>query len=230
MSQVESVDEPKVSVILTSYNRPFFLKQAIDSVMAQTYQNWELLVMDDNSPGDDIDSLMSQYNDSRIMYNKSDVSDSDRMLLTRYAVNINKAFSLSSGAYITYLTDDDIYLPNRLADMSNAMQLHDVVYGGQACTSDGSSIDFIRPHADMHNNGHDIVDHCSVMHTREVFEKCDGWDENPIYWHAADGIFWNRIASYGYKMYPVGTITDIHRFHSTSIRHKMINLGITDLR
>lgn len=223
------MSEPKVSVLLTSYNAPEFLEQSIESVLAQEYLNYELIILDDNS-NRSVGSLLSNYwHHPKIKIYKSNIADDCRMSTARYATMINIGYSLSEGEYITYLTDDDIYLPSRLGAMVSAMADHAVVYGGQACTYDGQNIHFIRPYGEILDSGYDIVDHCSVMHSRAVFQQCGGWDDSPEYWHAADGIFWNRIASAGYRMYPVNEITDIHRFHENSVRHKILHLGVKDL-
>mgnify|MGYP000323787934 CR=1 FL=1 len=58
---------PKVSVCIPTFNRVNLLPYAIDSVIKQTYQDWELIVCDDGST-DDTPELMSQYQDSRINY------------------------------------------------------------------------------------------------------------------------------------------------------------------
>lgn len=219
----------KVSILLTSYNQPEYLSQAIESVLNQSYDNYELIILDDNSKLDICNVLSNYWFHNKIIVYKSNIAKDQRMLSTRYASLINIGYKLSSGDYITYLTDDDIYLPNRLEVMVNKLQSCDVVYGGQACTYNGKDIAFVRPHSAILDAGYDIVDHCSVMHTRQVFDECGGWDDDPSYWRAADGIFWNRIASCGYKMYPVNEVTDIHRFHEQSVRHKLLNLGQQDL-
>ena len=58
---------PIVSVILTSYNKPNFLKKAIDSVLSQTLQNFQLIIADDNSPNKNVWDVINSYNDSRII-------------------------------------------------------------------------------------------------------------------------------------------------------------------
>jgi|DEB19_MinimDraft_3_1074340.scaffolds.fasta_scaffold01526_8 spore maturation protein CgeD len=223
------MSELKVSILLTSYNSPEFLPQAIESVLSQTYANYELIILDDNSQASVAEQLVKYWHHDKIKIYKSNIAASERMNTARYATLINEGFAMSSGDCITYLTDDDIYLPNRLADMVELLSEHSVVYGGQACTYDGENIAFIRPHTAILDSGYDVVDHCSVMHLRDIFTQCGGWDDSPEYWRGADGIFWKRIEKLGQKMYPVGCVTDIHRFHSGSVRHRLLELGQCDL-
>ena len=55
--------ENKVSIILTVYNKPEWLNECIDSVINQTYENWELFIMEDNSPNPAVRQIIDSYND-----------------------------------------------------------------------------------------------------------------------------------------------------------------------
>jgi glycosyltransferase involved in cell wall biosynthesis len=98
---------PKVSVIIPSHNRAVFLQGAIDSVLQQTYQDFEIIVVDDASLVD-VRGIINSYHDSRIR-------------LMRHAVNMGEAgarntgISNSQGEYIAFLDDDDEWRPEKLA-------------------------------------------------------------------------------------------------------------------
>ena len=109
--------EPLVSVLLTSYNRPKMVQEAIESVLNQTYQNFELIILDDNS-SEETQKVLSRYlNGSKVKFYKSDVKDEDRWKEARYAVLFNVGLKMAKGELITYLCDDDYFLPQRLERM-----------------------------------------------------------------------------------------------------------------
>jgi glycosyltransferase involved in cell wall biosynthesis len=93
---------PKVSVILTSYNHDGFLDEAIQSVLAQTYRNFELIIWDDAS-SDDSWAIIEQYDDPRIL--------SFRNEFNRYGVyGVNKAINeVARGEYIAIHHSDDVW-------------------------------------------------------------------------------------------------------------------------
>lgn len=102
-----------VSVIITTYKRPEFLKRAIDSVLAQTYNNIELIVVDDNEP----DGEFRRETEKLIMTN---FSNEERLHYVKMPSNSgscparNKGVSLSKGKYINFLDDDDVFLPTKI--------------------------------------------------------------------------------------------------------------------
>ncbi|MHC5529878.1 glycosyltransferase family 2 protein [Priestia megaterium] len=104
---------PKVSVVIPTYKRNRdFLKRAIDSVLAQTYENVEIVVIDDNIPDSnfrkDTETFMKFYaNESKVVYIKNETNMGG-------ALARNKGITQSQGGYITFLDDDDIYLPKKI--------------------------------------------------------------------------------------------------------------------
>lgn len=101
-----------ISVILTTYKRsPQMVKRAIDSVVAQSYQDWELLVIDD-SPSEyenreDVEVMVKEYIDQRIAYIPLEKNCGG-------CVARNRGILESKGDYITFLDDDDMYLEDKL--------------------------------------------------------------------------------------------------------------------
>lgn len=221
------MSESKVTIILTSYNRPHWLQEAIDSVLNQTYSNWELFVIDDNSPGDAVDNLMASLNDDRIHYINTNVSNEDRGKSCRYATNINTVLKISDGTYISYLTDDDAYYPDRLASMVAYLDSNpdiSVVYGYQFCFNDDTPEipSNIRAPIGPLERAACEVDHNSVMHRRSIIDDVGYWDDSIDVWGHADAAFWNKINNAGYKFYSIPEILDKHRFHEQSVQSKML--------
>lgn len=99
----------KVSIITPCYNAERFIAQAIDSVLSQTYTDWELLIVDDCST-DNSASIVREYEkrDCRIKYFKTD-KPSGSPFLPR-----NIAIENATGRYIAFLDSDDLWLPNKL--------------------------------------------------------------------------------------------------------------------
>lgn len=102
---------PKVSVGIPAY-KSAFLKQAIDSVLKQTYTDLELVIVNDNSP-ESITDIVNSYNDHRIRYyiNERNMGWEDP------AVNWNKCLSYANGEFFALLCDDDYYEPSFLEEM-----------------------------------------------------------------------------------------------------------------
>lgn len=100
----------KFSVTVPAYKAQF-LKECIDSILAQTYQNFELIIVNDASP-QDLDSIVAQYQDSRIRYCKNKVGFG-----AEYVVgNWNKCLEYATGDYLICMGDDDRLLPNCLEE------------------------------------------------------------------------------------------------------------------
>lgn len=107
---------PLFSIIIPTKNRSLLLKIAIESVLNQKYQDFELIVIDDHSD-DNTNEVVRAFNDSRITYtlNKS---------IERSAAR-NTGIDIAQGDYICFLDDDDYYTENYLLDFYNYLQGHD---------------------------------------------------------------------------------------------------------
>ena len=97
---------PMVSIVIPFYNGREFIHETLASFCAQTYKNWECLVIDDHSP-ESAEDICASFNDSRIKYIKNDG-------LSGMANARNKGCSMAKGKLIALCDQDDISLPNRL--------------------------------------------------------------------------------------------------------------------
>ena len=111
-----------VSIITPVYDCEKYIRQTIESVQAQTYTNWEMLLADDCSP-DNSAEIIAEYakNDSRIKYIK--LPQNGGAALTR-----NAALEQAKGRYIAYLDADDIWLPEKLEKQIEYMTKNNVVF------------------------------------------------------------------------------------------------------
>ena len=101
--------KPHFSVILPNYNHGKYLKQAIDSVLNQSYNSWELLIIDNHST-DNSDKIISSYNDPRI---KSFKINNDGVI----AKSRNYGIKNSKADWIAFLDSDDIWYENKLSTL-----------------------------------------------------------------------------------------------------------------
>jgi len=117
-------DAPLVSVIIPTYNRPTLTIDAIESVRAQTYPSWELLVVDDGSTDDTLHVLGQLISDRRVHL----LSQTNR----GQAAARNLGLKHARGDWIAFLDSDDLWLPNKLSDQMSYIATHpdvDVLYG-----------------------------------------------------------------------------------------------------
>ena len=100
--------EGLVSIITPTYNCGRFIGRTIDSVLAQTYEDWEMIIVDDRST-DDTKAVVDEYmaKDSRIKYTLLNENSGA-------AVARTKAMALAEGEYMAFLDSDDIWLPEKL--------------------------------------------------------------------------------------------------------------------
>lgn len=101
-----------VSIIIPTFNRPKLLKEAIKSALAQTYQDIEILVV--NDAGQDVKEIISSFKDSRIVL----IEHQENQGLSSAR---NSGLRKAKGKYIAYLDDDDLYYPRHIEMLVNAM-------------------------------------------------------------------------------------------------------------
>ncbi len=99
---------PDISIIMSVYNGEAYLREAIESIVNQTFKNWELIVINDCSK-DSTAEILSDFasKDERIKVHTNEVN-------LKLPTSLNKAISLSTGKYIARMDADDISLPDRL--------------------------------------------------------------------------------------------------------------------
>lgn len=115
-----------VSIITPTYNCAKFIARTIDSVKAQTYENWEMIIVDDRSQ-DNTKEIVEDYmkNDPRIQYHLLDSNSGA-------AVARTTAMKLAKGEYMAFLDSDDIWMPNKLECQIKWMEENDYAF---SCTA-----------------------------------------------------------------------------------------------
>lgn len=135
---------PKISVVVPAYETPEkFLCQMIDSLLEQTYENWELCIVDASPGNASMEYVLREYanRDSRIQWKKLEKN-------LGIAENTNAAFAMASGDFVGLLDHDDLLAPNALYEIAAALEKEpdiDVLYTDEDKVR-GDSLEHFQPH------------------------------------------------------------------------------------
>ena len=157
----------KFSVTIPAY-KDTFLKEAIESILGQTYQNYEIVIVNDASPYD-LDSIVYKYNDSRIHYfkNKNNCGAKD------VVDNWNICLSYASGDYLICMGDDDKLTPRCLQDFVELIKKY--------------------PNLDLYHARSEVIDDNSnlvcILEERPEWESVYSLMQNPRNTHLGDWLF-----------------------------------------
>ena len=105
---MQKTEEPLVSILMNCFNGEIYLREALKSILAQTYQNWELIFWDNQSTDQSAD-IFKSYKDDRLKYYYSPKH-------TNLGGGRAKAYPLLRGEFIAILDTDDLWLPNKLEE------------------------------------------------------------------------------------------------------------------
>lgn len=184
---------PLVSVVMPSYNSEKYISEAIQSVIAQTYENWELLIIDDGST-DSTANIVKQFSDvdSRItLYSNS---KNIGVALTR-----NKGMDLAKGSWIALLDSDDVWHKDKLEKQLELAQHGDILYCSYALMDeDGRYLsDFLVPEMTSYDAmlRESVLSCSTVLLRRQIL---DGHRFSAAYYHE-DYVFWLELLKAGYK-------------------------------
>ena len=135
---------PKISVVVPAYQTPEkFLCQMMDSLLEQTYENWELCIADASPENASMEYVLKEYaaRDSRIRWKKLEKN-------MGIAENTNQAFAMASGDFVGLLDHDDLLAPNALYEIAAALEKEpdiDVLYTDEDKVR-GDSLEHFQPH------------------------------------------------------------------------------------
>ena len=175
---------PKVSVLMPVYNtREEWLHEAIESILNQTFTDFEFLILDDGSTNNAADVIKS-YSDKRIKYiykENSGISDT-----------LNLGISKAKGEYIARMDSDDISLPERFAKQIEYMDAHpEVGVLGTSIQVFGNKEELRSP---QKNVGYlDMMRQSQVAHPAVIIRKSVMQNYNPEYEYAEDYELWSRL-------------------------------------
>ena len=210
---------PLVTVIMPTYNYAQFIKEAIDSVLNQTYKNLELIIVDNYSE-DNTEEIVKSYKDNRIKYTKFRNNGV-------IAASRNTGIKDSKGEYVAFLDSDDLWLPDKLERQVKFLDEHPavgLVYARAeqftAARQSGPIIPSLRRAKDgwVFNDlvKRNFIGILTVLVRRKCLERIGSFDEDPKLKSVEDYELWLRLA----KHFPVGFINKVlakYRVHSTNI-------------
>ena len=208
-------EHPSVSVLMTVYDGMPYLRQAIESVLSQTFSDFEFIIVDDASTDDSVACIRS-YTDPRIRLVRNECNQGQ-------ASSLNKGLALAKGKYIARLDQDDVSLPKRfekqviilnqrediaivgtrMIGMNAQGQRHDLL--GKTVKNYGSFVGFLLL-------GICPICHPSVMFRRDVVERVGGYHEECA--PAEDVDLWARLAFQRHNAYVLNEPLALYRMHS----------------
>lgn len=204
-------NKPLVSVLMPAYNQAQYIKDALDSLLNQTYRNWEVAVVDDGSP-DNVAEIVKPYaeKDARIRFYHT---ENGGLPAAR-----NFAASVTSGEYIIPLDADDIFKPDYIEKCITAFQKNpelDVVY----CQWKMFGATHRTPKL-VYTGYHDLLIYnsifCAAMYRRSDFNRIGGYDTG-IPYAFEDWEFWIRLLHDDSKVYQIPEQLFLYRIKSTSM-------------
>jgi glycosyltransferase involved in cell wall biosynthesis len=219
---------PHVSVVITTYNYAHFLPRTLDSVLAQTFQDWECVIVD-NCSRDHTPEVVAAYTarDRRFRYLRNQTNKGE-------AGSRNVGNGAAAGELIAVLDGDDWWHPEKLERQVRAMRERPgtvLSFTGRidirAETPEDPGEEIRRltvPEADVANLGlrlrqDNLLHHSSVLHSRQAVREVGGYEERASYANAVDWDLWLRLMhQYGAGSFVyLGEPLLYYRLHGSSL-------------
>lgn len=185
---------PVVSVVIPTYNQADLLHKALESVVNQTFLNWEAIVID-NFSQDNTHKTVEQFNDPRIRFEQF----SNQGVI---AASRNRGISLARGDYIAFLDSDDLWYPTKIMVCLHSMNLGaDAVCHGLWICREGILGNKIIPKPGIHNcyqtllyHGNTGIATSAVMIKKRCLDRFGAFSEDPDMITAEDYELWLRMS------------------------------------
>lgn len=199
-----------ISIVLPTYNGEKYLAQSIDSILRQTYENWELIIVNDCST-DSTREIAESYarKDRRITVINNEVNK-------KLPASLNIGFEKARGELFTWTSDDNAFAPKALENMLNALVNNnaDLVYANITFIDYEDYILFDNPGDPLEELPiHDVIEAC-FLYKREIHETLNGYDVHKFL--VEDYDFFLR-AYWRYKFYHLDEFLYFYRIHGTSL-------------
>ncbi len=201
------MQDPRFSIIMPAYNDGDYIGEAIESVLGQTYQSFELIIVDDGSTDNTPEALLR--------YREHPKVKTIRQRNGGTAAARNTGLGLASGEFIGFLDSDDFYTPDRLAAMNGFLEENQDVH---CAATDHAIWDGERLTGRGHNrqNGsiltlEDQLVFCTLVIRADVINELGFFD--PRFYYIEDVEMRYRLHAYGYPIYFADDCTYYYRRH-----------------
>ena len=201
-----------VSIITPCYNSEKFLDECISSVLNQTYQNWEMLIVDDNS-SDNSSILINSYSKKDERIKPLYLNDNIGAAMAR-----NMAISKAKGKYLAFLDSDDVWRPKKLEVQTNFMKKNNCsfVFSSYSVISDDEKLNYTIsvPETITYKRylKNTIIGCLTVMLDKEKFKKI----EMPNLRSSHDMALWLNLLKQEKYAYGIAQDLAIYREHKSS--------------
>ncbi|MFN5372674.1 MAG: glycosyltransferase family 2 protein [Bacteroidia bacterium] len=219
---------PSISVVIPAFNCAAYLEESVNSVLSQSFQNFEIIIVNDGSTDSTLEVAHHlAQNDTRI---KVLSHANGKQGKTR-----NAGVAAASGYYIAFLDGDDIWLPNKLEMQLEALENQnvDLVFSdGYIClNNDLNSREHTFQITQKIFDGHDLelfyrqnqIPTSTVLCTKDAFAKAGGFDEEAEVQNCEDYLLWARMLDKGARFYGLDENLILYRVHPTSSTATRIN-------
>lgn len=203
---------PLVSVVIPTYNHAQFLRAAIQSVIDQTFPDWEAVVVNNYSEDDTV-QIVASFNDPRIRL----VNFRNHGVI---AASRNHGMALANGKAIAFLDSDDVWYPEKLQRCMDALgEEVDVVCHGEAWVKEGSSPRIVMygpqsrtRYLSLLYDGN-CLSTSAIVVRKSALDKVGGFSEDPQMVTAEDYELWLRLAREGCTFGMVEEVLGEYRIH-----------------
>jgi glycosyltransferase involved in cell wall biosynthesis len=211
----------KISCILTSFNRPRWVKHALKSVADQTHRDFELIIIDDSTLFD-IRETAGHFALPTCIIRHYDLEASQRVRENRISVNMNTGLSMCSGDLVCFLCDDDYYYDTWFASASAYFEANPYVHVAYGKLIYSSSREMIFPEAGtvrypgtVVQMPFNVLDHNQVIHRN--FVPSVKWPEDPSKIAGPDAYYWAELAK-RYPFHPINAHAVVKRLHEKNLQ------------
>lgn len=219
---------PKISVIMGVYNGEKTVRESIDSILNQTFTDWEFVICDDASTDSTLDILneyKSKYSDKFII-----LHNQKNMMLSG---SLNRCLEVASGEYIARMDDDDVSLPNRFEVESTFLDRNPqyAVVGSrvQYFNNDeglGEIIKKIETPTVYDLPKSNPFFHPTIMMRKSVYDDLEGYNCNERTRRMEDVDLWYRFYQKGYIGYNVSDVLLNYRLDKNALKKRKLRYSI----